>query len=77
LGGFVMKFQQWLIWRGTRETEDAQRRELGLPRAADYPSSRRIPELGSLEIQAYGEVCFPGLAADGRNSTVGGPLSAR
>jgi len=44
--------------------QNAQRRELGLPKAADYSSSRRIPELGSLEIQAYDEVCFPGLAAE-------------
>ena len=36
---------------------------MGLPKAAD-PPSRRIPELGSLEIQAYDEVCFPGLAAE-------------
>jgi UDP:flavonoid glycosyltransferase YjiC (YdhE family) len=78
LGRSVMKFQHWLTWRVTRETEDAQRRELGLPKAADYPS-RRIPELGSLEIQAYDEVCFPGLAAEwakcgGRRPFVG-PLT--
>jgi UDP:flavonoid glycosyltransferase YjiC (YdhE family) len=64
VGRSVMKFQQWLTWRGTRETADAQRRELGLPKAADYPSSRRIAELGSLEIRAHDEVCFPGLAAE-------------
>ena len=46
-----------------KKVEDAQRRELGLPKATG-PSSRRIAERGSLEIQAYDEVCFPGLAAE-------------
>jgi UDP:flavonoid glycosyltransferase YjiC (YdhE family) len=65
----------WLHWRLTREAEDAQRRQLGLPKAT-APSTRRIVERGSLEIQAYDELCFPGLAAewaesDGRRPFVG------
>ena len=59
----AMKVDDWLGWRMTRTAEDAQRRELGLPKAAG-PSSRRIAQRGSLEIQAYDEVCFPGLAAE-------------
>ena len=47
----------------TKKLEDAQRRELGLPKATG-PAPRRITERGSLEIQAYDEVCFPGLAAE-------------
>ncbi|WP_371328403.1 glycosyltransferase, partial [Mycobacterium sp. SP-6446] len=43
-----------------------QRRELGLPKAAGL-WSRRIAERASLEIQAYDEVCFPGLAAEWAN----------
>ena len=59
----------------TKKLEDTQRRELGLPKATG-PSPRRIAERGSLEIQAYDEVCFPGLAAewakwDGRRPFVG------
>jgi UDP:flavonoid glycosyltransferase YjiC (YdhE family) len=54
---------EWLFWRSTRDVEDAQRRELGLPKATT-PSPRRIAERGSLEIQAYDEVCVPGLAAE-------------
>jgi UDP:flavonoid glycosyltransferase YjiC (YdhE family) len=53
----------WLNWRGMKKAEDAQRRELGLPKATG-PAPRRITERGSLEIQAYDEVCFPGLAAE-------------
>ncbi|GFG73611.1 glycosyltransferase [Mycobacterium botniense] len=53
----------WLSWRGTKKAEDAQRRELGLPKAT-CPAPRRITERGSLEIQAYDEACFPGLAAE-------------
>lgn len=54
---------EWLGWRWTKKFEDVQRRELGLPKAVG-PASRRMAERGSLEIQAYDEVCFPGLAAE-------------
>jgi UDP:flavonoid glycosyltransferase YjiC (YdhE family) len=59
----AMTVNDWLIWRGTKEGEDAQRRELGLPKAPG-PVPRRVAERGSLEVQAYDEVCFPGLAAE-------------
>jgi UDP:flavonoid glycosyltransferase YjiC (YdhE family) len=59
----AMKIFWWLSWRGMRKVEDAQRRELGLPNAT-CPVPRRITERGSLEIQAFDEVCFPGLAAE-------------
>ncbi len=58
-----MTVNDWLVWRGMRKGEDAQRRELGLPKATG-PAPRRIAERGSLEVQAYDEVCFPGLAAE-------------
>jgi UDP:flavonoid glycosyltransferase YjiC (YdhE family) len=54
---------EWLFWRSTKDVEDAQRRGLGLP-AASGPSPRRIAERRSLEIQAYDEICVPGLAAE-------------
>ncbi|MFA1703610.1 glycosyltransferase [Mycobacterium intracellulare] len=54
---------EWLFWRSTKKVDNAQRRELGLPKAT-HRSPRRIAERGSLEIQAYDEVCFPGLAAE-------------
>ena len=62
----------WLYWRITKDVDDAQRRELGLPRTAS-PAARRMAERGSLEIQAYDEACFPGLAAEwnGRRPFVG------
>ena len=65
----------WVHWRMTKGAEDAQRRELGLPNATG-PSTRRIVERGSLDIQAYDEIYFPGLAAewakwDGRRPFVG------
>jgi UDP:flavonoid glycosyltransferase YjiC (YdhE family) len=58
-----------------KKFEKAQRRELGLPKGSG-PWPRRIAERGALEIQAYDEVCFPGLAAewakwDGRRPFVG------
>jgi len=54
---------EWLVSRGVHKVEAAQRRELGLPKAVG-PAPRRIAERRSLEIQAYDEVCFPGLAAE-------------
>ncbi|MFV9632044.1 glycosyltransferase [Mycobacterium neumannii] len=54
---------EWLGWRWTKKFEDVQRRELGLPKAVK-PASRRMAQNGSLEIQAYDEACFPGLAAE-------------
>jgi UDP:flavonoid glycosyltransferase YjiC (YdhE family) len=63
LGRFAMTVFWWLIWRLSRKGEDAQRRELGLPKVT-RPVPQRIAERGALEIQAYDEVCFPGLAAE-------------
>jgi UDP:flavonoid glycosyltransferase YjiC (YdhE family) len=62
----------WLYWRITKDVDDVQRRELGLPQAA-VPAAERMTERGFLEIQAYDEVCFPGLAAEwnGRRPFVG------
>ena len=54
----------WWLHRGMiKSAEDAQRRALGLPKATG-PASRRMAARGALEIQAYDELCFPGLAAE-------------
>ncbi len=63
VGRSAMSLFWWLSWRGSKKVEDAQRRELGLPKATG-PTPRRITERGSLELQAYDDVCFPGLAAE-------------
>jgi UDP:flavonoid glycosyltransferase YjiC (YdhE family) len=63
LGRAAMSAYEWVGWWMDRKLEDAQRRRLGLPKATG-PASRRIAKRGSLEIQAYDEVCFPGLAAE-------------
>jgi UDP:flavonoid glycosyltransferase YjiC (YdhE family) len=63
LGRVAMSVFDWLAWFLNKRVEDDQRRQLGLPRATG-PSPRRITDCGSLEIQAYDEVCFPGLAAE-------------
>ena len=63
LGRSAMAVNEWLERPMTKNLEDAQRRELGLPKATG-PASRRIAEGGSLEIQAYDQVCFPGLGAE-------------
>lgn len=51
----------WVQWRVTKKAEDAQRRAFGLPKAKG-PAPQRMAARGALEIQAYDEVCFPGLA---------------
>jgi UDP:flavonoid glycosyltransferase YjiC (YdhE family) len=63
LSRLAMSVNEWTAWRATREGEDAQRRELGLPNATGAVP-RRVARRGSLEIQAYDRVCFPGLAAE-------------
>jgi UDP:flavonoid glycosyltransferase YjiC (YdhE family) len=63
LGRSAMTAYEWLGWRLAKKFEDTQRRELGLPKAT-RPAPQRITERRSLEIQAYDEVCFPGLAAE-------------
>jgi UDP:flavonoid glycosyltransferase YjiC (YdhE family) len=60
---FGMTVGEWGYSRATKKAEDAQRRELGLPRTS-VSSARRIVERGSLEIQAYDELYFPGLATE-------------
>lgn len=54
---------EWLYWRVLKEAEDEQRRELALP-TTGVRSVRRIVEGGALEIQAYDELLFPGLAEE-------------
>jgi UDP:flavonoid glycosyltransferase YjiC (YdhE family) len=64
LGNLGMRAYWWLSWRMSKKVDDAQRRQLlGLPETT-APWSRRIAERGSLEIQAYDEVLFPGLTAE-------------
>ncbi|WP_156687085.1 glycosyltransferase [Mycobacterium sp. Marseille-P9652] len=62
----AMTAYEWLVWRGVKNVQDAQRRELGLPKAT-RPAPQRIAQRGALEIQAYDAVCFPGLAGEWAN----------
>ncbi|OBF89123.1 glycosyl transferase family 1 [Mycobacterium sp. 852002-51152_SCH6134967] len=62
----IMLAHERMIWRGTKEVVNAQRRELGLPEAM-LPYTQQITERGSLEIQAYEKACFPGLAEEWAN----------
>jgi len=75
LGRSAMRVLDWVAWRGPKKVEDAQRRELGLPEAT-RPWPQRITERGSLEIQAYDEVCYPGWQPNGRNGMGSGPQEA-
>jgi UDP:flavonoid glycosyltransferase YjiC (YdhE family) len=60
----AMTALEWYEWVASRKVkDDAERRELGLPKAPG-PWTRRIAQRGTLEIQAYDEVCYPGLAAE-------------
>jgi len=59
----AMTVDEWVYWRWTRKAQDVQRRELGLPKATG-PAPRRITKRGALEIQAYDELCIPGLASE-------------
>ena len=50
---------EWLDWRIKKKIEDAQRRELGLPKAT-RPLPRRIVERGSLESRPTTRFASPG-----------------
>jgi UDP:flavonoid glycosyltransferase YjiC (YdhE family) len=63
IGRIAMRVFDWLGWRLNKKVEDAQRRQLGLSKATG-PSPQRIADRGSLEIQAYDQACFPGLATE-------------
>jgi UDP:flavonoid glycosyltransferase YjiC (YdhE family) len=54
---------EWLFWRATKDVDNAQRRDLGLP-TATRSAGRRMASRGGLEIQAYDDVCVPGLASE-------------
>ena len=74
LSRMAMTVNEWTAWRGTRKGEDAQRRELGLPKATS-PAPRRIADRSSLEIQAYDELVFPGLAGEWAKGESPGPVN--
>lgn len=59
------RLTEWLFWRATREVDNAQRRDLGLPRTKDS-SPQRIAKHGWLEIQAYDAASVPGLQNEWR-----------
>ncbi|HEY9303943.1 MAG TPA: glycosyltransferase [Mycobacterium sp.] len=59
----AMAANDWMVWRGMKDVEDTQRRELGLP-PATKPAPRRVAERETLEIQAYDHACFPELATE-------------
>ncbi|BBX33063.1 glycosyl transferase family protein [Mycolicibacterium mageritense DSM 44476 = CIP 104973] len=63
LGRAAMTLFDWFTWLLNKKVDDTQRRELGLPKATS-PAAQRIARRGSLEVQAYDDVCFPGLAAE-------------
>ncbi|WP_445170170.1 glycosyltransferase [Mycolicibacterium sp. Dal123E01] len=52
---------EWMHWRLLKPAESEQRRTLGLPPATTRPVAR-IVGAGTLEIQAYDKIFFPGLA---------------
>jgi len=54
---------EWALWRVLKPTEDEQRLALRLP-PATVRGAERIVRAGTLEIQAYDEVFFPGIAAE-------------
>jgi UDP:flavonoid glycosyltransferase YjiC (YdhE family) len=57
----AMNVYEWMVWLSVKKVVGLARRELGLPPATG-PVPRRIAELKSLEIQAYDDALFPGLA---------------
>ncbi|OBK88051.1 glycosyltransferase [Mycobacterium sp. 1165178.9] len=63
LSRFVGELFDGVSWQMMKKLENAQRSELGLPRATG-PATQRITASGALEVQAYDEICVPELAAE-------------
>lgn len=63
---------EWVHWRLLKPADDLQRCSLGLANSA-VRATRRIVDHGSLEIQAYDKVFFPGLEEEwkGKRPLVG------
>ncbi|WP_179474939.1 glycosyltransferase [Mycolicibacterium vinylchloridicum] len=61
LGRATMAAFWWITSRAAGNAEKEQRHELGLPKDS-RSATRRISDRGSLELQAYDDACFPGLA---------------
>jgi len=59
----VMAAGEWLTWRGHKVEDDAQRLALRLPMATSH-WTQRMAARGTMEIQAYDPVCYPGLAEE-------------
>ncbi|OYN75031.1 glycosyltransferase [Mycolicibacterium sphagni] len=66
LGRATMAAFWWITSRVAGNAEKEQRQELGLPKDS-RSATRRISERGSLELQAYDDACFPGLAQEWAN----------
>ena len=56
----VMVLGERMARRGHKAMDDAERLALGLPKATNH-WTKRIAELGAMEIQAYEPQCYPGL----------------
>jgi UDP:flavonoid glycosyltransferase YjiC (YdhE family) len=63
---------EWVHWQTLRQADDQQRRVLGLAKGK-VRSTRRIIDHGTLEIQAFDKVFFPGLEQEwgGKRPLVG------
>lgn len=58
---------EWGLWRVSKKAEDEQRRTLGLPQTK-VRSAKRVVDSGTLEIQAYDELFYPGLTEEWNGS---------
>ncbi|WP_328359264.1 glycosyltransferase [Mycobacterium sp. NBC_00419] len=63
VGRAAMTAFEWGSWRAKQGEIDADRQVLGLPKST-APWPQQIAELGAMEIQAYDDVCYPGLAEE-------------
>ncbi len=68
VGSAALAAYDWYAWYEKRDQEDAERRELGLPKATSR-WTRRMTDQGALEIQAYDAVCYPGWLMIGLGGT--------
>ncbi len=67
---------EWANWRGVKKVRTMRaHRELACRKATALATADH--RTGSLEIRAYDQVCFPGLATEWARNCRAGPLSER
>ncbi|EUA32950.1 glycosyltransferase family 28 N-terminal domain protein [Mycobacterium xenopi 4042] len=66
LGRYALRAYEWLVWRGVKRFDDAQRRQLGLPQAT-RSARDASPNADHWKFRPMSKFGFPGWQPNGQN----------